>query len=186
METRHKIEMAVAALIVLMLIAVLLLMKKDVIDEDKETNTGRTPVANDTGTGVSEVDPDDIPSQTEVSASTITRTFVERFGSYSSEADYQNVDDVADLATTSFAQELETLAERARANATDAYYGVSTIVLSTKVQSESDTAMKMLVLTQREEAFDSPENTTVRYQDITVDLVKSGDDWLVDGFEWQE
>jgi hypothetical protein len=41
-------------------------------------------------------------------------------------------------------------------------------------------------MTQREEAFDSPENTSVRYQNITVQLEKVGNDWLVAGFTWEE
>ena len=186
MTTRHKLEMAVAALIVLMLIAALLLLKRDVVQEqEKETDT-TIPVSETVSTPVSQVDPEDIPGAKEVSASTIARSFVERFGSYSSETDYINVDDVAALATASFARELEDLAERARDNATGDYYGVSTVVLSVKVKSETDTAMTMYVMTQREEAFDSPENTSVRYQDISIELVKEDDNWLVDGFTWVE
>jgi len=49
----------------------------------------------------------------------------------------------------------------------------------------TDDSAVMLVTTQRNESFDSPKNTSVRYQDIELQMVKDGDGWLIDGFSWQ-
>ncbi len=115
---------------------------------------------------------------------TVARIFVERFGSYSTETDYANVDDVMPIATSSLQKRLQTLAEEARRAVAGSYYGVSTNVIKVTVESQTDAAATLLVKTQREEAFDSPGNTSVRYTDIRVEFVKVGEDWFVNDFSW--
>lgn len=187
METRKQVEIIAAIIILVVFIAALVLFFKKsanyqtVVDDDAP---GALDISNDRGTGVSKVDPEDIPKVTTVSASTIARTFVERFGSYSSESNFVNVEDILSLATDDFQDDLNDIIERARRNADDAYYGISTVIITTKVVNESASAVTLRLTTQREEAIDDPANASVRYQDIVVHLVKVGDDWLIDGFTW--
>ena len=134
-----------------------------------------------------EVNPADIPAPGVVSASTIARTFIERFGSYSSQSDFANVDDIRVLATASFQAELDQQVAELR-SVTDAeggYTGVSTTVISMKTVSETETETTFLITTQREESVGTPGNTSVRYQDVEVSLVKSGDSWLISDVTWQ-
>lgn len=116
--------------------------------------------------------------------STVSRIFVERFGSYSTDVDYANVTDVLPLVTDQLRDDLQEIAEEARKTADDGYYGVSTNVIKITTDAQTDTTMTLTVKTQREEAFGSPGNMSVRYQDIRVEFVKIGDDWFVDSFEW--
>lgn len=190
METRHKIELGVAILVILGFIALLVFLLRKEPDAVVVVDDGGQEQLDDAGDRpskpVTKVDPEDIPTTTQVSATTIARTFVERFGSYSSETDFANVEDLLTLATDDFREELEDIVRKARKNSGSAYYGISTIVISTKVVTQSDVATTLRIVTQREEAIDDPANATVRYQEIVVDLVKDGDSWLIDGFTWQE
>lgn len=186
MNRRTEIIIAVVVLILLGLVLGWILFRGK--NTPEKTGGGRDIPVSENGTDVPSVPEEMIPQVATVSASTIVKTFVERFGSYSSESDFANVDDVISLATPTFKNELTRLAANARKSASkdDAYYGISTIVLSTSMKDETETSATMVALTQREEAVGSPGNTTVRYQSITVDLVKDGDDWLIDGFTWAE
>ena len=185
---QRKTEIIIAVVVILLLAAVIFLLFRS-----QPAPTRVEPVPNvqideptKTSTGVTKVPTAQIPSTGAVSAATIARSFVERFGSFSSETNYLNVDDVKALATESFAQELEKIAETARKNATDGYYGISTRLLTTATKEEAvDTAI-IIITTQREEATGSPANTNVFVQDITVELQKVGDSWLVNGFSWEK
>ncbi len=183
MSRKTEVIIAVAIILALVIVLFMLLRKPDAQDDAID-------VAQDTTGGeeveIPEVDPADIPSNQEVSATAVSRSFVERFGSYSTESGYGNIDDVLSLVTSGLAARLEDLAEDAREDEADSYYGVSTRVMTTKTLSVTDTAADFLMTTQREESFDTPGNTSVRYQDIRLSLVKEGEDWLVSDFTWVE
>jgi len=118
------------------------------------------------------------------SAGTVARVFVERFGSYSTESGYTNIDDVMTLTTADLQGRLQSLLESAQKEAQSDYYGVSTRLMASKTELSSETAVTFKISTQRQESFDSPANTSVRYQDIRVVLNKSGENWLVSDFTW--
>jgi hypothetical protein len=180
MERRTEMLIAGGVLVALAILLLALFFRKD---EEASTEI-ETPVVRDDESVVPHVDPEDIPAQHEVSAATVGRIFVERFGSFSSESDYENIDDVMTLATTSLQSRLEDLAETARGERNDEYYGVSTRIITVKTEVATETSARFLITTQREEAIADPGNTSVRYQDIRVELLKEGDSWLVDAFTW--
>lgn len=137
----------------------------------------------------STVTSEEAPKVQEVSAGTVARTFVERMGSYSSESDYQNVDDVLGLVTANLETQLKKDAEKARAQTPQedgGYYGISTSYVGAKTTKESEAQITLLVQTQREESFGSPGNSTVRYQQVEVTLVKENDTWKVDSYTWMD
>jgi hypothetical protein len=173
----------IAAVVILILLLILLLFifrKPKVLVEDVQEPEQVVQV-------MPEVNPADIPAPGVVSASTVARIFVERYGSYSSETDFANVDDVMALATPTYQTELEASVDgyRRQFDEDDGYTGISTIVIGMKTTSESEVATSFLVTTQREESVGSPGNTTLRYQDAEVGLVKSGDDWLINDLTWK-
>ncbi|MFH1767334.1 MAG: hypothetical protein ABH826_04570 [Patescibacteria group bacterium] len=126
----------------------------------------------------------DLSGPVEYLPNPIARSFVERFGSFSTESDYANVDDVMSLATVSLQTRLHRIAEEARQSISSAYYGVSTKVIAMEVVAETDSAASIKITTQRKESIDSPANTTISYQEIDLELVRNGDSWLVDNFQW--
>ena len=181
MLSRRKIEVIAAVVILILLILLLIFALKK-----PKTETEVTPEPEPVVDVLPEVDPADIPAPGVVSAGTVARIFVERFGSYSSESDFANVEDVMALATPAYQDELEATVDsyRRQFDADTGYTGVSTVVITVKTTNESESTTSFLITTQREEAVGNPGNTTLRYQDAEVDLVKVGDDWLVNELTW--
>jgi hypothetical protein len=177
---KRKIEIVIAVLILLGVIVLLwfLLQKEsDKIQRDSQPE----PVAID-DTFFDEVMVDVAPV---MMPQPIARTFVERFASFSTEADYSNVDDVLPIVTSDLRIALQDIAEEARAEQSGAYYGVSTSVITISISEETETTATLAITTQREEAFGNPGNTAVRYQDIELQMIRDGDEWFVSAFTWK-
>ncbi len=193
MERKTKIEIGLAIAVLMLCIALGLMWRNRTVAPTAVTipasqtiNTAKDkPGASTSGSSTApEVA---TPIIKETSAITVARTFVERFGSYSSEADAENIDDVLPMATVAFQKKLTSLAKDVRASSTGAYYGVSTLVVTApKTVSASATQTVLTMTTQREETNGDPSNTTKKYQSITVTLVKSGTTWLIDGYTWKD
>ncbi len=117
-------------------------------------------------------------------ATTVSKMFVERYGSYSNEAKFQNLVDVLPLMTDAFAQ--ETRAFIASSTPPETYYGVTTRVLTIDVEAmdESAGAATVLMQTQREIAQGSTQNSSVSYQEIRLELEKEAGVWKVASASW--
>jgi len=115
----------------------------------------------------------------------LSKSFVTRYGSYSNEANFANLTDVLPLMSSSFAQQTREFIETAEMPQT--YYGVSTTVITVKVDEKDETAgtAKVTITTQREEAIGSPQNTSVKFQDIIITFVMEDGSWKVDSATWQ-
>ena len=110
---------------------------------------------------------------------------MERFGSFSTESDYKNIEDVLSLVTTDLQVQLKQLLKDSRAQKNNSFYGVSTKVIGFNVVESTDTEMKAEIITQRSESIESPANTSVRYQNIALQLVKLDGEWLVSDYTWE-
>ncbi len=115
----------------------------------------------------------------------VARTFVERYGSFSSEAGYENIDDIIALGTPAMKEQLETIAAEARLSGGSDYYGISTRVISVKTLEQTEATAVLEVETQRTETISSPANTSTRYQKIRLNMEKIDGKWLVNGFQWE-
>jgi len=115
---------------------------------------------------------------------TLAETFAERYGSYSTEANFANLTDVLVLMSPSLAADTEAFIDSA-ATPTDAY-GVTTRVVSTKILSQDEEAgvASVEVSTQREEARGGSTDTTIKYQTLSLELVKIDGSWFVDSAVW--
>lgn len=113
----------------------------------------------------------------------LSKSFVTRYGSYSNEANFANLEDVLPLASASFAAELQNTIDIGVAP--EEYYGVSTSIVTVKVDKQGETTSQVTVTTQREEAVGSPQNTSVTYQDIVLTFVMEAGVWKVDSATWQ-
>lgn len=113
----------------------------------------------------------------------LSKSFVTRYGSYSNEANFANLEDVLVLASTSFAAQLQTMIDTGVAP--EEYYGVSTSIVTVKVDEKDETTSQVTVTTQREEAVGSPQNISVGYQEIVLTFVMEDNVWKVDSATWQ-
>lgn len=116
-------------------------------------------------------------------AETVAKVFAERYGSFSTEAEFGNLRDAAALATPEFAARL--LAQADSGTAGGEYYGVTTRVIALTAEEMGETTARFSVSTQRQEAKGSPQGATVRYQAMTVELEKAGEAWLVSDAAWE-
>lgn len=118
------------------------------------------------------------------SAIAVAKMFVERYGSYSNEANFQNLKDVLPLMTDSFAQWTNQFIVESTQPGT--YYGVTTSVLIVKVEKMDDVTgiATILLNTQQEIAENSPQNTRIEYKEIRLELERVDDVWKVDSALW--
>jgi len=119
----------------------------------------------------------------------VATAFVERFGSYSNQGDYANLDDLEIFMADNFKNWLPTYKEQLQAQNPDfnTYYAINTKAISTQINSMDEEAgtANILIKTQREEFKNSPANSNIFYQDIILDLVNVDNQWKVKGAYWQ-
>lgn len=189
MTRRTKIIIAIV-IIVLILVALLLFWLRFftnrgtpavvVVEEEvagQESVTTTPPIA--------QIPAEEPRTNTEVSIESLSLTFTERYGSYSNESNFANLDDLEPLMTSRLQAELAALA--ASTTVDDVYYGITTRVISINTISLDETtgSATVEVLTQREEAIGSPLNAEVRYETMVLELLKQGGVWKVDDATWK-
>lgn len=112
------------------------------------------------------------------------RFFVERYGSFSSQANWQNLSDVKTVVTRQLWDEFENLIAKNPIDSEGEYYSLTTKVLSIRLVTHADSLATIGVKTQKQEINGS--ESRIFYQDITVHFVKDSDSWLVSDFNWGE
>ncbi len=114
---------------------------------------------------------------------TASRRFAERLGSYSINS--RDVDAIAEInpLVTAKAKQLVG-AYYDNLSATAEFSGISTMAMAVNnVKVSDDTATAEVLLIRKE--FDTQGNEIRQYQDqVTLELIKIGQDWLVDNFVW--
>ena len=119
-----------------------------------------------------------------VSLEVLARSFVERYGSFSNQSDFANLQELLPFMTGALRQ--DALARMARpASAGAAYAGTTTKALAIKEQKVSEASATFLITTQRRESTAQNPSARVYYQDIELTLLKIGEDWKVDRAAWQ-
>ncbi|OGM00122.1 hypothetical protein A2480_03590 [Candidatus Uhrbacteria bacterium RIFOXYC2_FULL_47_19] len=118
----------------------------------------------------------------------LAAAFAERYGSYSNQGDYRNLEELRSLMTDRLARETTEFVERSRAEGIQSpeYTGITTRALVANVvlfNEEAGTA-DVTVNTQREEIISA--GTRIYYQEINLDFVQEGELWKVDSIEWAE
>jgi len=115
---------------------------------------------------------------TQSSVKQLAKIFVERYGSYSTDSNFQNIRDVQGQVTQSLWSTLS-----ARLNTVPAkgmFTGVTTQVITVTMLDWKDTTATLELKAQLTTTKDT--TTSVSYTTYTVGMVKQGMDWLVDSF----
>jgi flagellar basal body-associated protein FliL len=119
----------------------------------------------------------------------LAASFAERYGSYSNQANYQNMLDLKIFMTASFQQATDDSIRQMAAKNTDhrVYYGITAKAVSQKVLQFDNAAgtAKVSISTQRREATGTTDNFTAYPQDILISFVKQAGAWEVDNAVWQ-
>jgi hypothetical protein len=115
--------------------------------------------------------------------------FAERFGTFSNEGGFRNFEELKTLMTSLMANWVQNsyVPELVKKYPAVSYYGIETKALSSDFKSlnEDQGKAQVLVKTQRIEFKGSPTSPRIFYQDIILNLVKSDNQWKVDGAYWQ-
>ncbi len=118
----------------------------------------------------------------------IVLPFVERFGSYSNQGNFENLTDLLPFMTeTMQGWAHEQIKEQTQKAFQSLYRGVTTKALSYTLSSyEAQKGVaEMKVSTQRKELIGTTSNARVYNQDVVIKLKKDDGVWLVDSAYWQ-
>lgn len=108
------------------------------------------------------------------------KIFIERFNSYSSENNFQNIIEVRELVTADL---WKTISARMNQAPSGSFVGVTTKVFTTELvkwsSSEAVVNMSASIREEKNGVF------TDRQQSVVVDLIKENGNWLISKFKWE-
>lgn len=125
-----------------------------------------------------------LPDENRVLA--LARSFTERYGSFSNQNEFENLERLFIYMTPKLQQATqEFIDQQSSQQATnDPYYGVTTDVVTITFDKFEEDKAVTFVATRRRESREG-EAAVVYSQTARVVMVKQDGEWLVDKFEWQ-
>ncbi|MBT4433386.1 hypothetical protein HOC90_03475 [Candidatus Falkowbacteria bacterium] len=131
----------------------------------------------------------EIVSPQEMQLKSIIVLFAERLGSYSTDTyNFSNLTEVRYLTTNRMQNEIDGLMKNSLLKKDVEYYGVTTRAISVKILDLEDDSsiIQAIVSCQKEETKgDQKPTTKIKYQNLKIKLIKSGDKWLIDEAIWE-
>jgi len=114
----------------------------------------------------------------------LANIFTERFGSYTSESEFQNTLDLKVYMTDSLQSWADNYVETQKnLISTSAYYSIITKVISTNIVSESEVEATVSLITQRTE-FTEGEANNIFIQPLELEMKADNDVWLINNVIW--
>lgn len=117
-----------------------------------------------------------------ISLTKLAGSFVERMGSYSSDSNYENLKALYPLMSTSMKNWADGVIDGG--NVPSETFSIRLKVLSSEIEEIGDNDVTAVVTVQKEKEEFGLESVT--YQKADVNIVKIGEDWLVDDVDWRE
>jgi len=112
-------------------------------------------------------------------AKQLAKIFIERYGTYSSDNDSSNIEDVKNLAAPALWSKLSV---KIGEGGSEGFTGMTTRVISAELSDwTGETARVNLQTVRVEEKNGATDNL---HQNAEVNLMKKGSDWLVESFRW--
>jgi len=194
MSRRNKIIIGVIVAIVVLLVAIflwwwLIQRPKSQAGTLSNVNEGLQIPANLPTQGTTlPAEPSGLVKQADVEADlkAIASTFAERYGSFSNEGNFVNLESLKDLMSPNMVATVDAMMAADTAAGT-IYHGITTKTMSVTILSYDATAgnAEAEVVAQRREAQGSTANPVVYYQNLKLALVKIDAGWKVDSANWQ-
>ncbi|MFA6272358.1 MAG: hypothetical protein WC693_04640 [Patescibacteria group bacterium] len=129
----------------------------------------------------------DVNASVETLLKPIARNFAERFGSYSSDSNFENITKLGIYMSTSLKKWAENYVaeQQAKTSPDDAYYGVTTRALSitTDLINEDAGKAEFTVSTQRNQTKLN-EDSEIIYQNIKLKFILENNEWKVNEADW--
>lgn len=196
MDRNRKIVIILALVLILLIIIVGLILyfsQKQPVDDMTEQKKPQEVVGpsidiNNEQLDIAETPPPTAEKVQATSAQVIGRLFVERFGTYTNHSDYLSIEDLLPLMTNKMSGWIEeTYLPKLREDHPQegTFYRIFTIAPVANVVEQSDNSAEIIYSCQRTEEFGIAEPGKYK-QDIKLELIKSGNKWLVDAAYWQD
>lgn len=115
----------------------------------------------------------------------VINNFTERFGSYSTDTNYENIELARSLMTATMAKTADNIISQNSQKA-DTFYSIETTVMTTTLTDYSaDATGATAEVNARQTIIEGQANPSYRNQTARLTLVKVADTWKVDSFRWQ-
>jgi hypothetical protein len=121
------------------------------------------------------------------SIKTVARTFSERFGTYTNHSKFESIKDLVPMMTNSMSSWVEDfyipgLVEQYPID--EGFYRIVSRVPVANIVEQTASSSTVLLSTERTETVGGED--VVYNQDLTLEMVKQGESWLVDGAYWEK
>jgi cytoskeletal protein RodZ len=181
-DKRKKILLVVAVVILLLALLLWVLRTSDKNPNTNENSNTTPPVFVPPSANL-EYNPSLEPqeSSTEFSAINLAKSYIARFGSWSTDNQGANLKELLPLSSPKMQEYLASIELNF---GKQEFSGNTTKSLSAKIININDNQAEILVNTQKINTKANLEQE-VYYQEVLVKLIKSGEGWLVDQVEWK-
>ena len=196
MMTLRKRIFIIASVVVLLILAISLLLivwgnrdKTEIIEEPIATTS---PIFNQQTTIPNSILNDQseqpltvkTPTTEEMeknAAKQLSKIFIERYATYSTDLPYQNIKDVESMVTENYWKNLSAVINDSIE--TTNFVGVTTKAISSSFVSwdKTEAVLNVGVVETKDESGEVNKTN----KNVIVNVVKIGDDWLVSGFSWE-
>ena len=183
MDNKKRRKIIIIAVIILVILGILFLIlrmgKEPIVNQN--TVSERPPVLK-VPSAEFEYQPVTKPPMTSVEFTVVNlaKTYASRFGSWSTDNQGHNLEELLVLSTATMKNYLNSI----QPEIASGFNGFTTKSLSAEILSLKPGEAEVMVGTQRIET-DGSLKEKIYYQDIKVSMVKNGDEWLVDKANWQ-
>jgi len=117
----------------------------------------------------------------EAAVESLARNFTERYGSWSTDSDYQNLRDLFPSITSRLQQTFQ--ATISNAPVPEEFSGVQSRALQINIESLTDSRASVTVTAQRT-VTKADLTSDVLYENLKISMIKQGSFWYVDEAEW--
>jgi hypothetical protein len=186
MSRRSKVLIGITAVVLIVMVVVLYLLWKGKRGEPTQPAEVIVSSQGAASTPGGETVPLSTITYTPFATAEATaRSFAERWGSFSTESDYQNVQDLYSVMTPTMRTWADKYVSDQRAKpASSEFFGVTTRAMKAEIIENKNNAVRIQVTTQRIETKSNAPSKSY-YQTMELSLVKNGDGYLVDGAWWR-
>lgn len=113
----------------------------------------------------------------------LAKLFTARYGSYSTDARFQNLKELSYLYTPAMQSYIDQYLASAQGSA--GYYSVATRPLAVAILSQSEASAVVAVNNQRQEVFSLGGESQLIYQKLRLQFKKIDGEWRVDAANWE-
>ncbi len=193
----RSLKIAFVVLVIILVIAaiLLLLMRREELPlptpGEVNINVPAAPPAVELNTNIQTITPPPVTNEEKLKSdiSRLASAFSERFGSYSNQANFENITDLKFFMTKRMQAWADDFIEKARAEKPDTsiYWGITTRALKTEIINFNENlgTAEIIVKNQRREAVGTTTNAKIYYQDLSLKFLKEDGVWKVDEAVWK-